>query len=157
MEGPDTAGREHNEDEIWRDIVSRLGPAEDDSDETPPWPADEGLKPPSFSVRVIKPAGQEAAPAEPAEPEAGPFDDDEHYVPPPPPPLPSLDPITKGAWLALFGGPGYLLVCTVAGWTVAPWAAFCAVAAFVGGFITLVVRMGDGDRDESDPDDGAVV
>ncbi|HEY0932861.1 MAG TPA: hypothetical protein VGD91_03875, partial [Trebonia sp.] len=34
----------------------------------------------------------------------------EHYVPPVPPPLPRLDPVTKGAWLALFGGPLYLLI-----------------------------------------------
>ena len=26
---------------------------------------------------------------------------DDHYVPPAPPPLPRLDPVTKGAWLAL--------------------------------------------------------
>jgi hypothetical protein len=29
------------------------------------------------------------------------------------PPLPRLDPITKGAWAALFGGPAYLLIAVV--------------------------------------------
>jgi len=82
---------------------------------------------------------------------------DDHYVPPPPPPLPRLDRAAKVAWLALFGGPAYLLVTTIVGWPVPAWAAFCAVAAFVAGFITLVVRMGDGSRDDSDPDNGAVV
>ena len=94
------------------------------------------------------------APQEPA-----PEDDGEHFVPPPPPPLPKLDPVTKGAWAALFGGPGYLVVATAAGWSVPGIAAFCAVAAFVTGFAILVLRMnepGPGGPDEGD-DDGAVV
>ena len=83
---------------------------------------------------------------------------DEHYVPPPPPPLPKLDPITKGAWLALFGGPLYLLIATAVGGSVSGLAVFLSVAAFVGGFAVLVLRMdnGGGPRD-SGPDDGAVV
>jgi hypothetical protein len=83
--------------------------------------------------------------------------EEEHYVPPPPPPLPRLSPVTKGAWVALFGGPGYLLVATMAGWTIPGWLGFGAVAAFIAGFIVLVLHVGD-DRDrDSDPDDGAVV
>ena len=83
---------------------------------------------------------------------------DEHYVPPPPPPLPRLDPITKGAWLALFGGPLYLLIATAVGGSVSGLAVFLCVAAFVGGFAILVLRMdnGGGPRD-SGPDDGAIV
>lgn len=85
-------------------------------------------------------------------------DDDEHFVPPPPPPLPRLNPITKGAWAALFGGPGYLVVATAAGWSVPGIAAFCAVAAFVTGFAILVLRMNDpGPGGPDDGDDGAVV
>ncbi len=85
-------------------------------------------------------------------------DDDEHFVPPPPPPLPKLDPLAKGAWLALFGGPGYLVVATGAGWTVPGFAAFCAVAAFVAGFAILVLRMNEpGPGGPDDGDDGAVV
>jgi hypothetical protein len=87
-----------------------------------------------------------------------PQDEDEHFVPPPPPPLPKLDPITKGAWAALFGGPGYLVVATAAGWSVPGIAAFCAVAAFITGFAILVLRMNDpGSGDPDDGDDGAVV
>jgi hypothetical protein len=82
-------------------------------------------------------------------------EDDEHYIPPAPPPLPRLDPVTKGAWAALFGGPGYLVVATLAGWSVSGFAAFCAVAAFVAGFAILVLRMNDPSR--GGPDDGAVV
>jgi hypothetical protein len=108
---------------------------------TAPWPP------------ATPPAGHgprdSTAPHEPA---------DEHYVPPPPPPLPKLDPITKGAWLALFGGPLYLLIATAVGGGVSGLAVFLSVAAFVGGFAVLILRMdnGGGPRD-SGPDDGAVV
>jgi hypothetical protein len=85
-------------------------------------------------------------------------DDDDHYIPPAPPPLPRLDPLAKGAWAALFGGPGYLVVATAAGWSVSGFAAFCAVAAFVAGFAILVLRMNEpGPGGPDDGDDGAVV
>ena len=87
----------------------------------------------------------------------GPEMQEEHYFPPPPPPLPKLDPVTKGAWAALFGGPAYLLIATAVGWTVPAVAAFFAIGAFVGGFAILVMRMGDEPRDGNGPDDGAVV
>jgi hypothetical protein len=82
---------------------------------------------------------------------------DEHYVPPPPPPLPKLAPVTIGAWLALFGGPLYLLIATATGGGVSGLAAFLSVAAFVGGFAVLVLRMDGGGPRDSGPDDGAVV
>ena len=87
----------------------------------------------------------------------GPEMQEEHYFPPPPAPLPKLDPLTKGAWAALFGGPAYLLIATAVGWTVPAVAAFFAIGAFVGGFAVLVMRMGDEPRDGDGPDDGAVV
>jgi hypothetical protein len=90
-------------------------------------------------------------------PPARPEMQEEHYFPPPPPPLPKLDPLTKGAWAALFGGPAYLLIATAVGWTVPAVAAFFAIGAFVGGFAVLVMRMGDEPRDGDGPDDGAVV
>jgi len=173
VDGPDTAGREHDEGEVWRDLVSRLDglAGNEHAGEAAPWPTEENAEAGPLGARVIKPADPDALDGEPVmagpgEPPARPFDDtdsdsdsdsDEHYVPPPPPPLPKLDGITKGAWLALFGGPAYLLVATVAGWTIPALAAFCGVAAFVGGFVTLVVRMSDEDRDGPGPDDGAVV
>lgn len=109
-----------------------------------------------------------AAPASggpwPAGPLAGPRDAplrhdraEEHFVPPVPPPLPKLDPVTKGAWLALFGGPLYLLISTAVGTAISALAAFLAVAAFVGGFVILVLRMDNGRPPDSGPDDGAVV
>jgi hypothetical protein len=102
--------------------------------------------PPRF--RVIRPAQPPQPP-----PDSG----DERFVPPVPPPLPQLDPISKGAWVALFGGPGYLLLAVLLGWQIPGWAAFCAVGAFVGGFAALVVRMGDRPPEDSGPDDSAVV
>jgi hypothetical protein len=102
--------------------------------------------PPQF--RIIRPA----LPSPPPD-----TDDDERYVPPDPPPLPQLDPAAKLAWAALFGGPGYLLVAVVAGWQVSGVAGLIAVAAFVGGFATLIIRMGDRPPGDSGPDDGAVV
>ena len=83
---------------------------------------------------------------------------DEHFVPPVPPPLPRLDPVTKGAWVALFGGPLYLLISTAIGATISGLAAFLAVAAFIGGFVILVLRMDNGrPPDSGSDDDGAVV
>jgi hypothetical protein len=92
--------------------------------------------------------------------DVAPADDpaDDHYVPPVPPPLPRLDPVTKGAWVALFGGPLYLLISTAIGATISGLAAFLAVAAFVGGFVILVLRMDNGrPPDSGSDDDGAVV
>ncbi len=82
-------------------------------------------------------------------------DEDDRYVPPPPEPLPPLDPVAKGAWAGVLGGPGYLLIARLADWQIPDWAALLAIVAFVAGFATLVVRMGDRPRD--DDDDGAVV
>jgi hypothetical protein len=97
-------------------------------------------------------------PADGAPADRAPADDEEHFIPPTPPPLPKLDPVAKGAWAALFGGPGYLIVATAAGWQVSGLAAFCAVAAFVAGFAILVLRMHEpGPGGPDDGDDGAVV
>jgi hypothetical protein len=115
---------------------------------------------------VVRPAIPPFAPAPwpPAGrgPGAGPDTDqgddaDEHYVPPPPPPLPHLDSVAKGAWTALFGGPAYLLLATLLGWTVPGWAALAAIAAFVTGFVLIVLRLGDGPSRGSGPDNGAVL
>jgi hypothetical protein len=100
-------------------------------------------------------SGREAATGDPASGRAA--DANGQAAPPVPPPLPRLDPVSKGAWAALFGGPGYLLLAVLLGWVVPSWAAFCAVGAFVGGFATLVVRMGDRPPGDSGPNDGAVV
>ncbi|WUH96477.1 hypothetical protein OHR68_23195 [Spirillospora sp. NBC_00431] len=148
---------ERDEDAIWAEIVAGFDSTPDGEDV--PWPDEENVREPADPpqegddrtgrlprARVIKAAETPEFPPDP--------DDEGHYVPPPPPPLPSADPLTKGAWIALIGGPLYLLITVVLDWDVPGWAAFLAVAAFIGGFVTLVLRMGDEPRD---PDDGAVV
>lgn len=147
---------DRDEDAIWAEIVAGFDSAPEGAEV--PWPDQENIEEPAEPpregddrtgklprARVIKPADAPEFPGD---------DDDGHYVPPPPPPLPSADPLTKGAWIALIGGPVYLLVTVILDWEVPGWAAFLAVAAFIGGFVTLVLRMGDEPRD---PDDGAVV
>ncbi len=112
--------------------------------------------PPAGGVIPVPPPGNGPFPAPGGGPDADPLEE-EHFVPPPPPPLPRLSPMQKGAWLALFGGPSYLLAATLANWSVPGWLAIGAIAAFVGGFMMLVLNLGE-DRDrDSGPDDGAVV
>lgn len=113
-----------------------------------PDPAPEAPSPrptPADRSRVIRPAGftrfcepigpastppgrqansettaDQASPAGPRDYAVADEDDlDDRYIPPPVPPQPKLDPVAKGAWLALFGGPGYLLVATLLNWQLA--------------------------------------
>ena len=166
----------------WLDLVARFGaPAPETDEGETPWPEREDLAGPVHATPAVpdtpvipgglpgaeppeNPSGRPDQPWPRIGAGNGPRDaarpdnpEDEHYVPPPPPPLPKLDPVTKLAWLALFGGPCYLLIATAAGWTVSGLAAFLAVAAFVGGFAVLVLRMDNGGPRDSGPDDGAVV
>lgn len=87
------------------------------------------------------------------------FDDEDsdRYVPPEIPPQPRMDPVAKGAWTALFGGPGYLFLATTLSWHVPGWAELAAIIAFVAGFVILVFRLGDGPSRKDGPDQGAVV
>jgi hypothetical protein len=148
------------EEAAWLDLVGRFAAPAAAGDASAPWPESENLTLPAVPVpRLIPPAAGPASGGAAAVP-AGPPPDaeaEEHYVPPPPPPLPRLSPVTKGAWVALFGGPGYLLAATMAGWAIPGWLGFAAVAAFIGGFIVLVLHVGDDHDQDSGPDDGAVV
>lgn len=83
--------------------------------------------------------------------------DGERYVPPAIPPQPRLDPVARGAWTALFGGPGYLFLATTLSWNVPGWAELAAIIAFIAGFVVLVSRLGDGPSRKDGPDQGAVV
>jgi hypothetical protein len=79
----------------------------------------------------------------------------EGYAPPEPPPLPRGDLLSRLAWAGVIGGPIFLLI-TVIAWRTAPQLlVLAAIAAFVGGFISLVARMPKHRSD--DDDDGAVV
>jgi hypothetical protein len=99
---------------------------------------------------IVRSAGEDV-PDEPTE-----AAEDEHFVPPPPPPVPRGDAISRFAWLGLIGSPVLTLLCVLMGWQLQGWQAVLVAGAFIGGFVTLVVRMGNGD-DEDDPDGGAVV
>jgi hypothetical protein len=114
----------------------------------PPFPSKPTLPVPPAGVGAGRGPRDAPIPENPA---------DDHFIPPPAPPLPKLEPVTKGAWVALFGGPLYLIIATVLGWTISGLAAFLAVAAFVGGFAVLVLRMDSGPPKDRGPDDGAVV
>ncbi|MHB1817282.1 MAG: hypothetical protein ACYCO9_04485 [Streptosporangiaceae bacterium] len=86
------------------------------------------------------------------------YDDvDDRYVPAPIPPFPKPDGTTRAAWAGLFGGPAFLFIATVLGWTVPIWAELLAISAFIVGFVVLVVRLGDGPSKGDGPDQGAVV
>lgn len=164
-DGPGRDGTARDEDEIWQQIVAGY---EADA-ETRTWPDREDLgspgEPRSPAARVIRPADPILSrpdisgdlPPDEGPPAGARNEDELHYVPPPPPPLPKTDGTGRLAWTALFGGPAYMLVASLIGWEIPGWAAFAAVGAFIGGFVTLVVRMGDRPPPDSGPDDGAVV
>ena len=67
--------------------------------------------------------------------------DDEGFVPPPPPPLPDVPRDRMLAWVGLFGSPTILLICLVLGIHLDTLVAYALVAAFIGGFLYLVVQM----------------
>ncbi|MFE2871537.1 hypothetical protein [Embleya sp. NPDC059259] len=162
-----TPAERPGDDEVWAQIVASFDT--DVADPVPRWPVAEDLggerperdEPPtdgSFKVAVPAAGPRDYSLAPPGSPVIDELDEDpeEHFVPPPPPPLPKTDAATKVAWIALVGGPLYLLVSVLLGRPVGPWTSFAAFAAFTGGFVALVARMRR-DRDEDDPDDGAVV
>jgi hypothetical protein len=84
-------------------------------------------------------------------------DDEGHFVPPEPPPLPAADATAKFAWLAVLGGPLLLLLAVLLGWQMTWWLTTLGIGGFIGGFVTLVIRMNPGDEDDGDPGRGAVV
>ncbi|HEY3688472.1 MAG TPA: hypothetical protein VGL93_35870 [Streptosporangiaceae bacterium] len=147
-----------DEEMIWQELIAGF---DADAPDTPSWPDRENIddaSPRITAARIIRPAEPPLSRPD-SDPSAGDDSDageEGHYIPPPPPPLPRADPVTKFAWIALAGGPLYLLLTAILQWEVPGWAAFAAVAAFVGGFVTLVLRMGD-ERHDDGPDDGAVV
>lgn len=120
-----------SEDDAWRSIVENYGDrAEIDPDEMPE------------PQRELPPARDEE--------EAR---DEERYVPPPPPPIPHLAPDRYAAWGGVLGAPALLVVALLVGIHIPAWLGYLLVAAFVGGFIYLVIRM---PREPRDPgDDGA--
>ncbi len=81
--------------------------------------------------------------------------DIDDYVPPPPPPLPATDAITRLAWAAAIGGPILLVLSAL--FSLGTKVTSLALAAFVGGFATLVARLPDRAGRDDGWDDGAVL
>lgn len=120
----------------------------EDADALPPFEPPER---PPLSSRLLRSSG----PAEPA-----PVPDhevDDHFVPDPPPPLPESDRVTRLAWAGLIGGPVLIMIAAVFGLSLGGWVLVAALAAFLGGFATLILRMGDRRSDDDGWDDGAVL
>ena len=125
-----------NEDEAWRAIVENYG----DRAELEPTDAP-----------APEPAPQPVAFEVPAE--LAPSYDAERFVPPPPPPLPHVPRDRMLAWVGLFGSPTVLLTALVLGIRIPSLIGYLLVAAFIGGFVYLVVQMPRGPHDPWD--DGA--
>jgi hypothetical protein len=146
-----------DEDQIFAEIVASFDLP---SDGERPWPDEENLEDvtaekaaPAEPAEPSEPSGERSIVARVVKPAAG-DDEEDHFVPPPPPRPPQADATTRFARLALLGGPLYLIGSMFFGYAVPGWAAFAAIAVFIGGFVALVLRMND---DPPEDDDGAVV
>jgi hypothetical protein len=134
------------DDDAWRAIIDNYGERvlDDESDADAPAEPEPELR---RSIEAVEPLPS--------------WDDDyvdsdwstDRFVPPPPPPLPTPSTDRMLAWLGIFGSPVVLLVCLVFSIDLPQILAYLLVAAFVGGFLYLVVKMPRGPRDPDD--DGA--
>jgi hypothetical protein len=160
-------------DAAWAGIVAGFDTPTEPSP-IPPWPVAEDVNDPDpgepepagsgLSGRLVRraptptpdPATGTEADADHAAAAADPDDPTDHYVPPHPPPLPPpRDTIQRFAWAAAIGGPLLLVAAHVFG--LEPWLGGVGVAAFFGGFATLVARMQERSPQDDGWDDGAVV
>lgn len=136
-----------SEEDAWREIVENYGdrPALDES------PVSGGLF--EQKIDIVEPA------EEPDAYEDMWRGDDESYVPPPPPPVPRPTPARLLAWIGVLGAPVAVLVLIVVtqviGRSFSTWVIGSLVAAFLAGFVYLLVTMPSEPRDPWD--DGARV
>ncbi|MBB6172536.1 hypothetical protein HNR23_002596 [Nocardiopsis mwathae] len=182
--GSDSASPRQGDEAVWADLVARFYDSEGPSRTDVHWPDAENLSARDPRVdggaqggprRAAADSGSEGGDGPDASSETDPDtaepgrdggaggraaardDDSDHYIPPPPPPFPRGDLVSRLSWGGLFGGPLLLLGSMLIGVRLPGWLAFCAVAAFIAGFVVLVVRMGDRPSGDNGPDDGAVV
>jgi hypothetical protein len=108
--------------------------------------------------RATRPAEPDRRRAHPPEPGPHPLvDDEEHFVPEPPPPPPRPDLLGRLGWGGVLGGPLGLLLSALASWSPPRFVLLLFAVAFVGGMVTLVLRMKDRPPTDDGPDNGAVV
>jgi hypothetical protein len=109
--------------------------------------------------RISIPGDSDSGPPDAAGPAAAGLPRDEAgedgFEPPEPPPFPRGDLVSRAAWAGVMGGPVFLLLAALLWRSLPTFLLLIALAAFVGGFVTLVARMPQEHPD--DPDDGAVV
>ncbi|WP_089157263.1 DUF308 domain-containing protein [Micromonospora sp. NBS 11-29] len=86
-----------------------------------------------------------------------PDDPDEHYTPPPPPPLPHFSKYAVLGVLCIVLGFLFFLSPTVLSLVDPSVVTLLGFTGILAGFVMLIWRLRPGDRDEHDPDDGAVV
>ncbi|OIJ24680.1 hypothetical protein [Nocardioides luteus] len=136
-----------SDEEAWREIVENYGdrPALEDE------PVSRGLF--EKKIDIVEPV-EESDPYEDMW-----RDDDEGYVPPPPPPLPKPTPARLLAWIGVLGAPVAVLVLIVVTQITdrhfSSWVIGGLVAAFLGGFVYLLMTMPSEPREPWD--DGARV
>ncbi|GAA1152484.1 hypothetical protein [Nocardioides aquiterrae] len=142
-------GADEAEERAWRAIVENYGDRAE-IDESPTAPPQASSAP--FGGRFGDPS------AFPAESDDEPFvadEEEEGFTPPEPPPLPRVEPDRLLAWAGVLGSPVVLLCALLFSIGMPVWLGYLLVAAFVGGFLYLVVKM---PREPRDPwDDGAQV
>jgi len=153
-----------SEDAEWASLVEQFSapsaPGHDDDKAVPRWPASEDVDD-KYEPLIDVPAGltirdtsddedEDDRPAKRAD------DPHDHFVPPEPPRGPGLDWISRVAWLGLIGGPLLLIAAAALDFGTGRITTL-AVVGFIGGFLTLVIRMKDRLPPDDTPDDGAVV
>jgi hypothetical protein len=151
------------EDAEWASLVLQFNaPAAEGHDVTPVprWPASEDVDENSYEPLIDVPAGLIVGDTDEDPPEEPPArrteDPHDHYIPPDPPKGPRLDWVSRAAWLGLIGGPVLLILAALLDFGTGRITTI-AVVGFIGGFLTLVLRMKDRLPPEDTPDDGAVV
>jgi hypothetical protein len=158
-----------NDDLRWAQIVA--GYDAPTTTQVVPWPVYEDLDPSSSDASDSSASGSSyQAVAEPAVPDDSwgtttrrrsarfeDTDEDGRFVPPPPPPLPRLGVADQLGWLGLIGGPTVLVAAAVFSLSPPAWVTLIAALGFICGFVSLVVRMDNGDGRLDDPDNGAQV
>jgi hypothetical protein len=149
-----------NDDLTWAQIVA--GYDTPTTTAVAPWPVYEDVDG-SVSDEVEAPTTMLSFPEpddEPARRRRSRFEDEadeDRFVPPTPPPLPRLGAADQVGWLGLVGGPVLLVAAAMFSVALPSWLILIAALGFIAGFVSLVVRMDNGEDRYDDPENGAQV